>query len=52
MRPPEETEHNYIIFAYADAKGNDAIRLTTVKKVTSIAIDCYLKNITLTLRQG
>ena len=32
MRPPEETEHKYIIFAYADAKGNDAIRLLLWKK--------------------
>ena len=27
MRLPEETEHNYIIYAYSDPKANDAIRL-------------------------
>ena len=32
MRPPEETEHNYIIFAYSDPKGNYAIRLLLWKK--------------------
>ena len=32
MRLPEEIEHNYIIFAYSDPMGNDAIRLLLWKK--------------------
>ena len=32
MQPPEETEHNYVIYAYSDPRGNDAIRLLLWKK--------------------
>ena len=36
MRPPEKTEQNYVIYAYSDPRGNDAIRLLLWKKVASI----------------